>query len=81
MQLVGWLSGILLALCGLPLAYQAWRDGHSRSISNSFLVLWFLGEVFALIYVVSKSDYPLIFNYLWNIIFLVVVIRYKLKER
>jgi uncharacterized protein with PQ loop repeat len=78
---IGWLGGIFLALCGLPQAIMSYRQGHSKGISLWFLVLWTLGEVFTLIYIIPTLDGPLLFNYISNLLFLVVIWKFKLKPR
>lgn len=77
MEIIGWIGGILLAACAIPLAWESYRQKHSRGISNLFLALWLIGEILMFIYVLPKQDMPLLFNYGLNIACLVVVIRYK----
>ena len=81
LEIVGWLGGIFLAICGVPLAWQSYRDGHSHGISQGFLWLWFAGEALTLIYVLPKLDWPLIFNYGFNILLIFVVLRYRYFPR
>jgi uncharacterized protein with PQ loop repeat len=82
-EVLGWVGGALLALCGLPQAIKSWKDGHSDGISDSFLWMWFIGEVFLLIYILFKHglDLPLVANYLINLFFIVIIIKYKYKPR
>ena len=77
---VGWVGSILFALCGLPQAIQSIQDGHSNGIAWGFLLMWLGGEVLTLYYVWQKDEKlaPLLFNYSLNLIFLVVIIFYKL---
>lgn len=81
-EAIGWLSSILFALCGAPQAYQSWRQGHSRGVSALMLWMWFIGEILAIIYVLGKIgvDKPLLFNYTVNLMFLVIILKYKYKE-
>lgn len=79
MELIGWLGSILLAACGMPLAWQSFKQKHSNGISNTFLAMWLVGELLTFAYILPKQDYPLLFNYSLNIICIVVVIRYKFK--
>ena len=81
MQTIGWLGSILFAICAIPQALQSIRDGHSRGLNWGFLVAWLLGEILTLIYIWPKQDYPLMFNYLMNLIFLGIMVRYKIWER
>lgn len=78
-ECVGWVGSVLLAFCGLPQAIESWRRGSSEGVAWGFLVMWGFGEIFALAYVIQKFDIPLIFNYLANLLFLAVIVRYKLR--
>jgi len=79
MELIGWLGGIMLALCGIPLAWESFKQKHSNGISNMFLIMWLIGELMMFAYVLPKHDMPLLFNYSINIVCLAVVVRYKFK--
>jgi uncharacterized protein with PQ loop repeat len=81
METIGWLGAILFAICGLPQAWQCAKDGHSRGLNWFFLAAWLGGEILTIIYIWPKQDYPLLFNYLLNLVFLGVMIRYKIWER
>jgi uncharacterized protein with PQ loop repeat len=81
METIGWIGSILFAVCGIPQAYHCWKVGNARGLSWGFINCWFFGEVFTLIYVFPKSDWPLIFNYTLNLVFLVVIIKFKIWER
>ena len=81
MEYVGWIGAVLFAICGLPQAIQCTRDGHSRGLNWFFLMAWLCGEILTIVYIWPKQDYPLLFNYLLNLVFLVIMIRYKIWER
>lgn len=81
MEYIGWIGSILFAVCGFPQAVQSIRDGHSRGLNWFFLGCWLFGELFTIVYIWPKQDYPLLFNYLLNLVFLVIMIRYKIWER
>jgi uncharacterized protein with PQ loop repeat len=76
-----YLGSILLAICAAPLAYRAYHDGHSKGVDGLFLLIWTLGEIFTLSYVLYTWDLPLILNYGLNLVFIGVVVYYKLKPR
>ena len=76
-----YLGSILLAICALPLAYRSFKDGHSDGVDGLFLLIWGLGEIFTLSYVLYKGDLPLILNYGLNLVFIGTVVYYKLKPR
>jgi uncharacterized protein with PQ loop repeat len=81
METLGWFGSILFAICGLPQAIQCAKDGHSRGLNWFFLLCWFGGEVLTTVYVWPKADWPLLSNYLVNMIFLLIMLRYKIWER
>lgn len=81
MEIIGWIGAGLFAMCGLPQAVQSSRDGHSRGLSWLFLLMWFWGEIFTLIYIWPKMDYPLLVNYLTSTGFLIIILFYKISPR
>lgn len=81
MEVIGWLGAVCFALCGAPQAWLSWKQGHSEGISWGLLGLWFIGEVCTLVYVIPKGHLPLLFNYLGNLIFVSLIIRYKIWPR
>lgn len=82
-EFIGWLGSMLFAFCGAPQAYQSWKEGHSDGIAPLFILMWGLGEVLTLTYVMLKHgwDLPLITNYVINILFIAVIAGYKLFPR
>ena len=81
LEVFGWVGGILLSICGAPIAWESYRDGHSDRVNMLFLKLWFWGEVFVLIYVFPKFLIPLIANYAFNIVLILVILYYKKYPR
>jgi len=81
MEFIGWLGALMFAACGLPQAWECWRAGHSHGLAWGFLMLWLGGEILTLLYILPKGDLPLLFNYLVNLIFLGVMLYYKLFPR
>jgi len=77
MEIVAWMSSILLAVCAIPQAVQSLKEGHSNGMSTLFLWGWLIGEILGAIYVIYLFNIPLIFNYLANIIALLIIVRYK----
>lgn len=79
---IGWIGNILLSICGIPEAYLAYKRGHARGVSISFLAMWYLGEIFTFAYIASDVEsVPLLVNYTVNIIAISIIIYYKIKER
>ena len=80
-EILGWLGSICLAICGIPQAWQSFKDKHSHGISWGFVLLWAFGEIFALAYVYDKLDLPLLLNYATNILILAVILYYKISPK
>jgi len=81
MEMIGWFGSILLAFCGLPQAIESYKTKSSEGLTWGFILMWFVGEIMTIIYVFPKMDLPLLFNYSANIIFLSVIIYYKVKRK
>lgn len=79
METIGWIGSILLAFCGLPQAIESYRTKNSEGLTWSFLIMWGVGEIFTIIYILPKWHWPLIFNYTANLIFISVILYYKIK--
>jgi uncharacterized protein with PQ loop repeat len=78
---IGWIGSILLAFCGLPQAIESYKTKSSEGLTWGFISMWFIGEIFTIIYVFPKMDYILLFNYTANVLFLSVIIYYKIKSK
>ena len=80
---IGWIGSILFAICGIPQAYQCWKQKHADGLSWPFLLAWFFGEVLTLIYIFLKPklDIPLVFNYVFNLSALLIIFRYKIYSK
>lgn len=79
MELLGYIGGGLLAVCALPETYRTVRDKECH-LGWAFLLLWFFGEVFMLMYGLQLDDLPLILNYGLNIILLIPMLYFKIKN-
>lgn len=77
-EFIGWIGAVMLGLCALPQAIASWRNKDSSGISFLFLLLWLGGEVFTLVYIINTTQQlPLMANYLFNILCLIVILRYS----
>lgn len=76
-EICGWLGCILLAVCGAPEAYAAIKNKRT-GLTAGLLIMWFVGEVLAMLYCYSLGSYPLLLNYGVNIAILLPVIWYKI---
>jgi len=82
-EFIGWIGSFLLTFCGVPMAWQSYKDGHSNGINMTFLQMWLWGEVGVLILVLAQPIllYPLVANYSFNIVLIAVILYYKLLPR
>lgn len=80
--MLGWVGSIAFAVCGLPLVISCVRQGHARDVNNAFLILWSIGEVCYIIQVIADFGFVmwLLFNYLMNAAFIVVILYFKVKD-
>jgi uncharacterized protein with PQ loop repeat len=81
MDNVGWLGSILLAFCGLPQAIESYKTKNSDGLTWGFVLMWFVGEICTFVYIIPKMDLPLLFNYSANIMFLIIIIYYKINPK
>lgn len=80
MENIAWIGSTLLAFCAIPEAYYSIKKGSNNN-SYAFLLMWLFGEIFTLAYVISKKDFPLMLNYFCNLIFIIIILRYKIWPR
>jgi uncharacterized protein with PQ loop repeat len=81
MENIGWLGSVLLAFCGLPQAIESIKTKSSEGLTWGFIGMWFIGEICTFIYILPKMDLPLLLNYTANIIFLAIIIFYKMLPK
>jgi uncharacterized protein with PQ loop repeat len=79
-SLLGYIGGGLLAVCALPETIRTLKD-KTCHLGWGFLLLWFFGEVFMLIYGLGLKDLPLILNYGINLVLIGPMLWYKIKAR
>lgn len=81
MDNIGWIGSLLLAFCGLPQAWEAYRTKSAKGLTWGFCGMWLIGELCTFAYVLPKADLPLLVNYSANIFFLLVIVFYKVREQ
>lgn len=81
MEFLAWVGSILLAICGVPMAWRAIREGHAHGVAGGFLWLWYIGELMLTVYTAYLNEWALVFNYSINVIAVTVILRYKLWPR
>lgn len=80
MEIVGWISAILLIACGIPQAVRCVKKGSAEGLSSLFIWMWFIGEVFGLFYVIDQGSLPMIANYTFNGIVCMVLLYYVVRR-
>jgi uncharacterized protein with PQ loop repeat len=74
---LGWLGGILLALCAIPQAWECHTTQSAAGLSWAFLIMWSGGEVCLLVATWGMKRW-LTLNYGINAILVGVILYYKL---
>lgn len=81
-EILGLIGAIGFAICAIPQAWESYRLGHASGVSLPFLILWSLGEICMLLYVLLTTLDPyLLANYIANGLCLLVILRYRLVPR
>lgn len=78
METVGWISGFLLVICGIPQVVKCIKQGHAHGISHLGVWLWILGETLGLIYVSWLYKWPLMFSAALTCVNAGIILRYIL---
>lgn len=79
MDLIALAGSLLLALCAIPAAIEAYRDKKCY-YSWPFLWMWTVGEILSCIYLVSIQDWILLINYTANIACCLVLLYYNKRR-
>lgn len=70
-------GSVLLALCGAPEAYKTYKEKRC-DIGWPMLLMWFVGELLLIIFSIQTQQYILLINYIANLSFLILMVRYKI---
>ena len=81
LEIIGIIGAIILAFSSLPQVILTFKQGHIKGISDGLIVMWSIGVILMFIYVLPTGSIPLIGNYLLNIIFVGVLVFYRLFPR
>lgn len=83
----GWLATACFIMSPIFLAWKIKRQGHCRFLPWEFINPWWLGELCAIVHTAisfelsDPATWPLYFNYLTNVVCLVIIVKYKVWER
>lgn len=78
MNTIGYIGSIFLTVCAIPELLRTIKDKRCH-IGWPMLALWFLGEIFMLIYAVHLWNKPLLLNYVFNFFVVAVMLGYKIN--
>lgn len=79
--MIGWIGSVLLGICAIPELIRTITTKKCH-IGWGMLLTWYFGEIFVLYYIMSSLwSFPLIFNYLLNIIIISIMLFYKLTYK
>jgi len=83
MKILGYIAGILLAICSLPQVYKVIKDGNSNGISIWFLLIWVSGNISMQVYVINTRgwDFPYLISAWFSDICIFIMLKYKLYPR
>lgn len=71
-----------LMTAAIPQAIKAYKEGHSRGIAGPYVVLLLTGFILMSVYLIlTKPVYPVLINYVANIVMMCIVGYYKLFPR
>lgn len=82
-NIIGWIGSFCFSISAVPDTYRALKTGLKPHHHWDLLGLWFIGELFAMIYfgITYTIWDPLMLNYGFNFCCLCVIIYYKLYGR
>lgn len=78
MEIIGYLGSIFLTFCAVPELIRTIKDNRCH-IGWPMLTLWFVGEVFMTTYSFMLWNFPLMMNYIFNFIVVIVMLVYKVR--
>lgn len=78
MELISYLGSLCLAFCGLPEVIRSIKN-KKCDIGWGMILMWQLGEIMLLIYVIDRKEHALMINYLVNSILVSVLFYYKVR--
>jgi len=80
---IGWIGSIAFAVCGLPQAWECFKNKNAKGINPAFVGLWLVGEVCYVISILIKFGWVtwMMFNYTANIFSITVIIFYLIKDK
>jgi uncharacterized protein with PQ loop repeat len=80
--ILGYMAMMCLMTAAIPQAIKTIRQGHSTGISAGYLILLLAGFILMSSYLLlTKPVIPVLLNYLFNILMMLIIGYYKLFPR
>ena len=82
-DVIGWIGSVAFAICGLPQAWECYKNKSAHGISPAFVGLWLIGEVSYVVSVLMKFGWVswMMFNYVANLFSIAIIVFYLLKDK
>ncbi len=82
-DIIGWIGSVAFAMCGIPQAWECFKNKSAKGINPAFAGLWLIGEICYVISVLMKFGWVhwMMFNYTANILSVFVIIYYLVNDR
>lgn len=80
-EVLAWVGATCFAFSAVPQVVLCYQTKNADGISWGLLSLWMTGEISLFLYILPERKYALLVNYVFNIIFLSIIIFYKLFPR
>ena len=77
METIGYIGSMFLTINAIPEVIRTIKDGRCH-IGWPMLLLWFLGEIFMTTYAIMLWNLPLMMNYIFNFV-VVIMLGYKIR--
>ena len=78
METIGYIGSIFLTVNAIPEVIRTIKDSRCH-IGWPMLMLWFFGEVFMTTYAIMLWNIPLMMNYIFNFVVVIIMLSYKIR--
>jgi len=82
-DVIGWIGSVAFAFCGIPQAWECFKNRSAKGINPFFIGLWLIGEICYVVSVLMKFGWVhwMMFNYIVNIFSIAVITFYMMRDR
>lgn len=79
METIGYIGSVFLTISAVPEVIRTIRDKRCH-IGWPMLFLWFMGEIFMTTYSILLWNIPLMMNYMFNFVVVIIMLVYKVRH-